>query len=1261
MGPEFVNHVTPIWPSHGKPKLQAPTTYSDPKTSVHITVWVFKMRVYLEHFQLPPSDQLNLVSSYLSGDAMQWFMHTQTHMAPFLDAEDLLVKLSHWAAPPSSHVRTRQEFFDLRQSKTVADYVQRFETLRLRVANISEADAVQRFVHGLKPSVQAVLYREEARTATFLSLKSAMDLALIEDPFGSRQDGHRPEPKFTPAREPDAMDVDAVDANGHLYKLTDSQRAYLRAKGGCFQCRKLGHMADACPQKTSLPPKRRHETIAVEGDDSDGSAYHSAAPDHESDSDWDRLNVANIDTQTPEPVEAPFIPVSINSDTSPLPRLKDFDRDDWMLNTNVSNMLFEHWGTPTLDLFANTRNKQAPFYFRKTSDLDMGDGCLGNDAFSASWDYKELVYANPPWSLAEKVIAKVKKDKLAKMILILPFTNATLRAMSIAPPMRLTHTPDLFLPPSRQGTHTGGVGSPHWKESWAFLVSGTPKPDELPVIPRAGTSCSRFVFNCTINETRAVALADTGCTAMVVSADYVEKHKLKTERCEETSFRFANKTSRSANRKITIEFTRDKYTRTMDCYVAAIKHDIILGTPWFDSVATNLDWRSRQIHFLDYATNTRHTWSAIGKPKSQMIRRVRYSDPQAFLRNTEWAAVIDLQLLHDPTEQDIAEMDVDESLEIPKGMYDYSQADQADRPAPIRLISDERLARILKKYDSIFQEPTELPPSRPDDHGIELTDVKIPPWRNLGNLNQYELEALKEYLQKMFAKHWIEHSKSPFGASILFAKKKDGTLRVVVDYRGLNNITVKDRTPLPNIKEMQERLRGAKIFTKLDLRDGFNNILVRPEDQHKTAFRTRYGHFQYRVLPFGLCNAPATFMRMMNRIFGDLYDSCIIAYVDDIRIYSATPEEHEAHLALVFDRLREHRLYLKLSKCSFAVDRTEFCGTDVDTTGIYLDRSKLDPLFRTRIPKTVKDVQSFLGVCNWFRDFIPQFADSALPLTELTKKNCPWRWTPLEHAAVVLLLHRISSAPCLRYFDPSLDIVLHTDASLFGIGGWLGQVHPDGLHPVLFWSRKLIPAEANYPTHERELLALVKMCEKFRPMLLGRPFLAKTDHRAIIHLQNQPLLSHRQVRWVQCLQEYQIVIEYIPGEKNFLADLLSRSPTFVPLCSACKTKHIDVDSADVEPLPCIPDLLRQHFVRHPSSIPFREGGGRAASSARTGLHAKGYITTTRIGCLSHDQRTSGPRSFMTTMIYQSLVTRDSREPWKRSRGTSSGPPCAKMS
>jgi len=284
--------------------------------------------------------------------------------------------------------------------------------------------------------------------------------------------------------------------------------------------------------------------------------------------------------------------------------------------------------------------------------------------------------------------------------------------------------------------------------------------------------------------------------------------------------------------------------------------------------------------------------------------------------------------------------------------------------------------------------------------------------------------------------------------------------------------------------------------------------------------------------------------------------------MDDILIYSKNLDEHLGHLDVVFQLLADNKLFVKPEKCEFGVEATSFCGTVVTTEGIQLDKSKLDALFNMRLPKNIKDVQSFLGLCNWFRDFIPDFATITLPLTNLTKKNTKFTWTPLEQGAVIHMLHLISEAPCLKYFDPHLDTTVYTDASEYGIGGWIGQQHPDGIHPVIFWSRKLIPAETNYPTHERELLALVKITEKYRHMLLGKPFRAFTDHRALKFIQSQQFLSARQARWLQTLQEFDIIIDYIPGELNYLADALSRSPDYAPICSQCKSHHVEVASCE---------------------------------------------------------------------------------------------------
>jgi hypothetical protein len=252
----------------------------------------------------------------------------------------------------------------------------------------------------------------------------------------------------------------------------------------------------------------------------------------------------------------------------------------------------------------------------------------------------------------------------------------------------------------------------------------------------------------------------------------------------------------------------------------------------------------------------------------------------------------------------------------------------------------------------------------------------------------------------------------------------------------------------------------------------------------------------------------------------------------------------------------------------------------------HIDSSKLEALFATPAPTNVKQLQSFLGICNWFRDFIPDFSIIAHCLTELTKKATPWKWNYDHQTAVLILLHKIANAPCLTYFDPDLETHLFTDASLYGIGGWLGQRHADGkIHPIAFWSRKLLPAEIHYPTHERELLALVEITKRFRHFILGRTIIARTDHRALEFLQTQPKLSVRQANWVEHLQQFDIIIEYLAGPLNHLADYLSRNPEFSPICPKCNTSmplSIDtITSTSADPLhpeilQNIPDFLATH-------------------------------------------------------------------------------------
>lgn len=456
------------------------------------------------------------------------------------------------------------------------------------------------------------------------------------------------------------------------------------------------------------------------------------------------------------------------------------------------------------------------------------------------------------------------------------------------------------------------------------------------------------------------------------------------------------------------------------------------------------------------------------------------------------------------------------------------------------------LSDILHKYEHTFGTPVEKPPHRAVDHEIELEPGKIPPCRGLYRMSEAELAELRKQLEELLAKGYIRPSVSPFGAPVLFVRKKTGELRLCVDYRMLNRITVKNRYPLPRIDDLLDRLNGAKYFSKLDLASGYHQIRVREEDIPKTAFRTRYGHYEYTVMPFGLCNAPATFQRLMNDIFRPYLDKFVLVYLDDILIYSSSPEEHRQHVEAVLKLLSDHNLYAKRSKCEFGRGRVEFLGHIVTQDGICVDPRKIHAIASWPVPKTVSDVRSFIGLASYYRRFVRKFASIAAALTRLMtpkydKKGVKLPWGKEEHESFRKLKIALCNAPVVVAPAPHKPFVLRTDACTTGLGAVLTQVQNNQERVIAYHSRKLNGAESNYPVHERELLGVVDAARVWRHYLLGRKFKLLTDNWANKYLQTQPHLDpKRQARWMQKLQEYDFDIQHIPGAKNVVADALSR-------------------------------------------------------------------------------------------------------------------------
>ena len=457
----------------------------------------------------------------------------------------------------------------------------------------------------------------------------------------------------------------------------------------------------------------------------------------------------------------------------------------------------------------------------------------------------------------------------------------------------------------------------------------------------------------------------------------------------------------------------------------------------------------------------------------------------------------------------------------------------------------EQLPEIYREWADVFSQEkiTTLPEHSDFDHEIKLTDGAKLPKGAIYPLAEKELEELRKYLKQMEDSGKIRRSQSPSASPFLFVGKPDGSYRPIVDYRALNAATVKDATPLPLMDEMRERLNTAKIFTKIDLKNGYNLVRIAKGHEWKTAFRTRYGLYEYLVMPQGLCNAPATFQRMMDTVFAGMVDNGVIIYLDDILIYSDTEEEHVELVKEVLRRLRKYNLCAAIKKSQFHTSEVEYLGFIISADGISMSERKIEAIRNWPEPKTVKNIQEFLGFANFYRRFIEGFSKIAHPLTAQTKKGLTFDWTPQCQKAFDTLKQRFIEAPILKHFRSSLPTEVETDASDFALGAIMSQQQPTTvLHPIAFHSRKFKSAELNYDIHDKEMLAIVEAFKLWEHMLksVQGTITVWTDHKNLEYFTSTKVLSRRQARWAEHLAEFDFVIIYRPGTKNVKADVLSR-------------------------------------------------------------------------------------------------------------------------
>ena len=472
-------------------------------------------------------------------------------------------------------------------------------------------------------------------------------------------------------------------------------------------------------------------------------------------------------------------------------------------------------------------------------------------------------------------------------------------------------------------------------------------------------------------------------------------------------------------------------------------------------------------------------------------------------------------------------------------------------------IIDPRYEPVVKRYRGLFREelPEKLARARDIKHEIDTGDAKPInlPYYPLSQEHRVEQE---KQIKTLLEKGLIRPSSSAWGFPVLFVAKPEGKWRMCIDYRMLNNVTRKDAYPLPRIQDCLDDIGKAKRLSKIDLTSGYWQIEVQEMSIPKTAFNTRAGKYEFIAMPFGLCNAPATFQRIMNDALRDFIGKFVIVYLDDIVIYSDSDSEHEEHLTQVFEALKKHELFAKPSKCIIGAPELEFCGHMVGNGHVRPTASKVQAILDWPIPRNVHEVRQFLGLASYYRRYVAAFARIASPLSDLLveadvelrkKKFRPIRWTPTAQYAFDTLKKSLVTEPILLQPDRTEPFRIETDASEWAIGCVLLQLGLDGKwHPVAFDGRKLNGAELNYPVHEKELLAIKYALRTWNEYIQnGTTTEVVTDHESLKYLTTTKTPSKRLARWIDEFSEYQLDIKYRKGSEAVVPDAISRRPDFL--------------------------------------------------------------------------------------------------------------------
>ena len=683
-----------------------------------------------------------------------------------------------------------------------------------------------------------------------------------------------------------------------------------------------------------------------------------------------------------------------------------------------------------------------------------------------------------------------------------------------------------------------------------------------------------FHTRCLINGKVCMVIIDGGSCTNVASARLVSKLNLATKpHPRPYKLQWLSKDGEvQVRQQVEVDVSIGKYNDKVLCDVVPMEAShLLLGRPWQFDKRANHDGYTNKISFMHQDKKI------VLKPLSPQEvcedqKKMREKLLQEKREKEKVSKTLESEKKRETLERKKSEQKKSETLEVRESYLatksEVKRLFRAKQSLYILFCKNQILTTntfddfevpssvktLLQDFHDMFPPnvPSGLPPLRGIEHQIDLIPGASLPNRPAYRSNPQETKEIQRQVDELISKGWVRDSMSPCAVPVILVPKKDGTWRMCSDCRALNNITIKYRHPIPRLDDLLDELHGACYFSKIDLKSGYNQIRIREGDEWKTAFKTKYGLYEWLVMPFGLTNAPSTFMRLMNHILREFIGKFVVVYFDDILIYSTSLDFHIDHLKSVLTVLRKEQLYANLEKCIFCTNHVVFLGFVVSSKGVQVDEEKVRAIQEWPTPKSVTEVRSFHGLASFYRRFVKDFSTLAAPLNEVLKKNVGFKWGEKQEEAFNVLKQKLTNAPILALPNFQKSFEIECDASNVGIGAVLLQ---EG-HPIAYFSEKLSGPTLNYSTYDKELYALVRALKTWQHYLYPKEFVIHSDHESLKYIKGQGKLNKRHAKWVEFLEQFPYVIKHKKGKGNIVADALSRRHA---LLSMLETKLIGLE------------------------------------------------------------------------------------------------------